>query len=88
MVMSSCKVQKHISVTTPPTQVPHKVLQVELNSDKDEGSSRLEVLLRLTLPMPCIKTASLKEKNKKSYCHRTHSSEGKRRSNLLTKSTS
>lgn len=80
---------RHISVATTPSQVPwhstHKALQVELRSDKGEGSSRLEVLLNLSLPIPFIKTASIKEKkkenNRKSYCHRTHSSGGKRRSN-------
>ena len=57
-------------MATPPSQVPwhsrHKAVQVELNSDKDDGSSRLEVLLRLSLPIPCIKTADIKGKTKQN----------------------
>jgi len=40
----------------------HKVvpMQVEQNNDEDDGSSRLEESPRLSQPMPCIKTTSIK----------------------------
>lgn len=66
-VLGRCNRHK---VTTPPSQVPwhsrHKTLQVELSSDKDEGSSRLEMSLNLSLLMPFIKTASLTEKEEEN----------------------
>ena len=53
-------------MTTPPSQVPlhnrYEALQVEPNNNKDDGSSSLEVLPRLSRPKPCIKTASIKKK--------------------------
>lgn len=53
------------SVTTPPYQVPlhnrYEALQVELNDNEDNSSSSIEVLLRLSQPMPRIKTASIKK---------------------------
>lgn len=40
----------------------YEALEVEPNDTEDDGSSGLEVLLRLSQPMPCIQTASRKEK--------------------------
>ncbi|KAK4826596.1 hypothetical protein QYF61_010358 [Mycteria americana] len=54
------------SVTAPPSQVPlhnrYEAVQVEPNNDEDNGSSSLEVWLRLSRPTPCVKTASIKKK--------------------------
>lgn len=53
------------SVTAPPSQVPlhngYEALQVELNDNEDNSSSSMDVLLRLSQPMPCMKTASIKK---------------------------
>lgn len=37
-------------------------MQVELNNDESSGSSSMAVPLRLSQPMPCIKTAPIKQK--------------------------
>ncbi|KAK4817820.1 hypothetical protein QYF61_000655 [Mycteria americana] len=54
-------------VTTPLSQVPlhnrYEALQVEPNDDEDDGSSSLEVSLRLSWPMLCVKAASIKKKD-------------------------
>lgn len=38
---------------------------MEANNNEDDGSSILEVLPRLSQPMPCNKTVSTKKKKKK-----------------------
>ena len=54
-------------MTTLPSQVPlynrYEALEVEPNNDEDDGPSRLEVLLRLSWPMSCMKITSIKKKN-------------------------
>lgn len=54
--------------------------------NKDNGSSGLEVLPRLSWPMLCIKTTSTKENL--GHCHSRLSSERNRRSNMPTGPTS
>jgi len=39
----------------------YNALQVEPN-DEDDGSSSWEVLLRLSWPIPCVQTTSMKKK--------------------------
>lgn len=54
------------SVNTPPSQVPvcnrYEALQVESNDIEEYGSTSLEVSLRLSQLMPCIKTVCTKTK--------------------------
>lgn len=45
-----------------PLRSRYEAREVEPNDIEDDGSSGLEVLLRLSQPMPCIQTASRKEK--------------------------
>lgn len=53
-------------VTAHPSQVPwpsrYEVLQVEPGNNEYNGSSSLEVSLRLNQPMPCIETSFIKQK--------------------------
>lgn len=35
---------------------------MELNNDQQDGSSSLELLLRLSWPVPCIETTSIRNK--------------------------
>ena len=61
--------QAHLlSDKTPPSQMPlhnrYEALQVAPNNNKEDGSSSLEVSLRLSQPTPCVKTASIKKKRR------------------------
>lgn len=72
MVTISCLAHWSIpSITTPPSQVHwhnrYKALQVQLNGNEKDCSSRSEVSLRLNQPTPCIKTASIQNKKKRHF---------------------
>lgn len=55
-------------MATSPSQVPlhnrYNGLQVEPNNDKNDGSSRLEASPRLSRPMHCVKTTSIKKEKR------------------------
>jgi len=55
-------------MNTPPSQVllhsMYEALQVEPNNDEHNGSFRLELSLRLSRPVPCVNTISIKEKRR------------------------
>jgi len=83
---------RHVfSVIASPSQVPlgnrSEALQVELNNDEDEGSSRLQELPRLSWPMSYIKTAYI-QKKKTGHCHRKLFPDGNREPNMQTSPTS
>lgn len=72
MVTISCLAHWSIpSITTPPSQVRwhnrYKALQVQLNGNEKDCSSRSEVSLRLNQPTPCIKTASIQNEKKRHF---------------------